>query len=81
MTQDQFNYQRVEKAITYLTENFKAQPSLEQIAEEVHLSPFHFQRIFAAWAGVSPKRFLQYLTVDFLKDKIHATSNLVEAAE
>lgn len=81
MNQDPFNYQRVEKAIAFLTENFKSQPSLDEVAEEVHLSPFHFQRIFAEWAGVSPKRFLQFLTVDFLRDKIHTTNNLVEAAE
>ncbi|MCU0444850.1 MAG: methylated-DNA--[protein]-cysteine S-methyltransferase [Microscillaceae bacterium] len=81
MSQEQFNYQRVEKAIAFLSENFKQQPSLEQVAEEVNVSPFHFQRIFAEWAGVSPKRFLQYLTVDFLRNKIQDTQNLVEAAE
>ena len=46
-----------------------------------HLSPFHFQRIFTEWAGVSPKRFLQFLTVDYLKEKLHQSKNLVEAAE
>ncbi len=75
------NYQRIEKAIDFLTENFKSQPNLDEVAEKVHLSPFHFQRIFTEWAGVSPKKFLQFLTVDFLRDKIQATSSLVEAAE
>ncbi len=46
-----------------------------------HLSPFHFQRIFTEWAGISPKRFLQFLTVDFLKDKLSKTKNLIDAAE
>ncbi len=47
----------------------------------MHLSPFHFQRIFTEWAGISPKRFLQYLTVDYLKEKLQQTRNLNEAAE
>jgi AraC family transcriptional regulator, regulatory protein of adaptative response / methylated-DNA-[protein]-cysteine methyltransferase len=47
----------------------------------VHLSPFHFQRIFTEWAGISPKRFLQFLTVDFLKSKLEESKNIVEAAE
>src|SRR5688572_31173047 len=75
------NYQRIEQAIKYLEENFKRQPELDEIAEKVHLSPFHFQRIFTEWAGISPKRFLQYLTVDYLKDKLQQSRNLNEAAE
>jgi AraC family transcriptional regulator of adaptative response/methylated-DNA-[protein]-cysteine methyltransferase len=75
------NYQRIEQAIKYLEVNFKRQPELDEVAEKVHLSPFHFQRIFTEWAGISPKRFLQYLTVDFLKDKLQQSKNLVEAAE
>ncbi len=75
------NYLRIEQAIKYLEENFKRQPDLDEVAEKVHLSPFHFQRIFTEWAGISPKRFLQFLTVDFLKDKLEQTRNLVEAAE
>lgn len=75
------NYQRIEQAIRFLEENFYRQPELDELAEKVHLSPFHFQRIFTEWAGISPKRFLQYLTVDFLKDKLQHSRNLVEAAE
>ena len=75
------NYQRIEQAIKYLEENFQRQPELDEVAEKVHLSPFHFQRIFTDWAGISPKRFLQFLTVDFLKTKLEETRNLVEAAE
>jgi AraC family transcriptional regulator of adaptative response/methylated-DNA-[protein]-cysteine methyltransferase len=76
-----FNYQRIETAIRYLEENFQRQPELDEVAEKVHLSPFHFQRIFTEWAGISPKRFLQFLTVDFLKDKLTETKNLIDAAE
>lgn len=75
------NYQRIEQAIKYLEENFQRQPELDEVAEKVHLSPFHFQRIFTDWAGISPKRFLQYLTVDFLKSKLQESRNIVEAAE
>jgi len=75
------NYQRIESAIRYLEENFQRQPELDEVAEKVHLSPFHFQRIFTEWAGISPKRFLQFLTVDFLKDKLNETKNLIDAAD
>ncbi len=75
------NYQRIEQAIKYLEANFKRQPELDEVAEKVHLSPFHFQRIFTEWAGISPKRFLQFLTVEFLKEKLNAAKSLVEAAE
>lgn len=78
---DDINYQRIEQAIQYLEKNFQRQPELDEVAEQVHLSPFHFQRIFTDWAGISPKRFLQFLTVDFLKKKLKESKNLVEAAE
>jgi len=80
-SESHINYQRIEEAIQYLEKNFQRQPELDAIAEKVHLSPFHFQRIFTEWAGISPKRFLQFLTVDFLKDKLKQSKNLVEAAE
>jgi AraC family transcriptional regulator, regulatory protein of adaptative response / methylated-DNA-[protein]-cysteine methyltransferase len=79
--QPHINYQRIEQAIRYLEENVQRQPELDEVAEKVHLSPFHFQRIFTEWAGISPKRFLQYLTVDYLKDKLQQSRNLTEAAE
>jgi AraC family transcriptional regulator of adaptative response/methylated-DNA-[protein]-cysteine methyltransferase len=75
------NYDRIEKAIQYLEENFQRQPELDEVAEKVHLSPFHFQRIFTDWAGISPKRFLQFLTVDYLKTKLEQSKNIVEAAD
>ena len=74
------NYQRIEQAIEYLQQNFQRQPELDEVAEKVHLSPFHFQRIFTDWAGISPKRFLQYLTADYLKGKLALSQNLEEAA-
>jgi len=59
--QDHINYNRIAEAIDYINLHFKEQPSLNDIAEHVHLSPFHFQRLFTDWAGVSPKKFMQYL--------------------
>ena len=81
MNENHINYARIEQAILYLEKNFQRQPELDEVAEKVHLSPFHFQRIFTEWAGISPKRFLQYLTVDYLKEKLDQSKNLVEAAE
>ncbi len=75
------NYSRVEEAIKFLSENFKQQPSLYDVADNSNISPFHFQKIFTEWAGISPKKFLQYLTVEELKKELKKTANLVEAAE
>jgi AraC family transcriptional regulator, regulatory protein of adaptative response / methylated-DNA-[protein]-cysteine methyltransferase len=61
------HYDTIKKAIEYISLHFREQPSLDEIAKEVNLSPFHFQRIFTEWAGVSPKQFLQYLNVEYAK--------------
>src|SRR5438270_5121818 len=66
-TQEQINYNRIAKAIEYIKTDFKSQPNLNEIAEKVHLSPFHFQRLFSEWAGTSPKKFLQYISVEHAK--------------
>ena len=60
-------YRRIAKAIDYIQQHFKAQPSLDDVARVVNLSPFHFQRLFTEWAGVSPKKFIQYLSLDYAK--------------
>jgi AraC family transcriptional regulator of adaptative response/methylated-DNA-[protein]-cysteine methyltransferase len=62
-TQAETNFSRIAEAIEYIHSNYKDQPNLEEVAEKVALSPFHFQRLFSDWAGVSPKKFLQYITV------------------
>ena len=64
---EHYNYNRIAAAIDYIKQNFKDQPSLEDIARNVNLSPFHFQRLFTDWAGVSPKKFLQYISVGHAK--------------
>ncbi len=65
--QQNVNYNRIAEAIDYINHHFKEQPSLDKIAEKVHLSPFHFQRLFTEWAGTSPKKFLQYISVEHAK--------------
>lgn len=65
--QEQVNYNRIAEAITYINANFKAQPSLDEVAEKIHLSTFHFQKLFSEWAGVSPKKFLQYISIGYAK--------------
>lgn len=68
MTEQQnINYNRIAEAIDYIKENFKEQPNLDEVAKKVHLSPYHFQRLFSEWAGTSPKKFLQYTTVEYAK--------------
>ena len=62
-TQNDINYHRIAEAIDYIKTNFKEQPDLEKVAEQIHLSPFHFQRLFTDWAGVSHKNFLQLISV------------------
>jgi AraC family transcriptional regulator, regulatory protein of adaptative response / methylated-DNA-[protein]-cysteine methyltransferase len=68
MTEQQnINYNRIAEAIDYIKTNFKEQPNLDEVAAKVNLSPFHFQRLFSDWAGTSPKKFLQYTTVEYAK--------------
>lgn len=80
VSQQALDYQRIQQAIEYLVENFKQQPELKEVAAQVHLSPHHFQRLFTEWAGVSPKKFLQFLTVDYLKQRIQNSQNIAQLA-
>jgi AraC family transcriptional regulator of adaptative response/methylated-DNA-[protein]-cysteine methyltransferase len=66
-SQQQINYNRIAEAIEYIKTNFKDQPNLDEVAEQVHLSPFHFQRLFSEWAGTTPKKFLQYTSIEHAK--------------
>jgi AraC family transcriptional regulator, regulatory protein of adaptative response / methylated-DNA-[protein]-cysteine methyltransferase len=79
--QHETDFSRIAAAIGYIKSNFKAQPGLEEVAQQVHLSPFHFQRLFSDWAGVSPKKFLQYLTVEHAKKMLRQSqASLFDAA-
>src|SRR5215211_4605653 len=72
------DYLRIEQAIAYLENHYKEQPNLEEVAASIGLSEFHFQRLFTRWAGVSPKRFLQFLTKEGAKDLLSRSENLLE---
>lgn len=74
------DYSRVEKAIRYLESHWQEQPSLEEVAKASGLSPFHFQRLFQRWAGVSPKRFLQYLSIEWAKKNLRDSRSVLDAA-
>lgn len=65
--QEHINFQRIAKAIEYMRQHFTNQPELADVAEQVHLSPYHFQRMFTEWAGTSPKKFLQYISLQHAK--------------
>ncbi|SHL21552.1 bifunctional helix-turn-helix domain-containing protein/methylated-DNA--[protein]-cysteine S-methyltransferase [Chryseobacterium polytrichastri] len=67
-TQNQIDYERIAKAIAYIQSNFKLQPNLDEVAEKIHLSPAHFQKIFTDWAGTSPKKFLQFISLEHAKN-------------
>jgi AraC family transcriptional regulator of adaptative response/methylated-DNA-[protein]-cysteine methyltransferase len=75
------DYQRIERAILALEKNFLRQPSLEEVAKSIALSEFHFQRLFSRWVGISPKRFLQYLTKEYAKELLENSQNLLEVAD
>jgi AraC family transcriptional regulator of adaptative response/methylated-DNA-[protein]-cysteine methyltransferase len=73
------DYQRIEQAIHYLEEHYERQPELDEIAGYVGLSEYHFQRLFTRWVGISPKRFLQFLTKEGAKELLQK-NNVLDAA-
>ena len=75
------DYQRIAKAIDYLSQRVGQQPTLDEVAAHVHLSAFHFQRLFCQWAGVSPKRFLQIMTLETAKPLVSGDHSLLQTSE
>jgi AraC family transcriptional regulator of adaptative response/methylated-DNA-[protein]-cysteine methyltransferase len=72
------HYQLIEQAIQYIEANMQRQPELGEIASFVGLSEYHFQRMFTQWAGISPKRFMQFLTKEHAKELLAESENLLE---
>jgi AraC family transcriptional regulator of adaptative response/methylated-DNA-[protein]-cysteine methyltransferase len=72
------DYERIEKAIKFIENNFSSQPSLKGIAAHIGLSEYHFQRLFSRWVGISPKRFLQFLTKEYAKQLLENSVNLLD---
>ena len=77
-SQAAIDYERIEKAIIFLIDNFHAQPGLREIATRIHMSEYHFQRLFSRWVGISPKRFLQFLTKEHAKKLLEESINLLD---
>jgi AraC family transcriptional regulator of adaptative response/methylated-DNA-[protein]-cysteine methyltransferase len=80
LTKQTTDYERIARAIKFITSRVDGQPSLEEVAADQHLSPFHFQRLFSRWAGVTPKRFLQVLTVDRAKQLLDESRPVLEVS-
>lgn len=78
-TQASVDYLRIERAITFLQSNHTHQPELKDVARSIHLSEYHFQRLFSRWAAISPKKFLQYLTVEHAKRVLKESRSLLDA--
>lgn len=74
------DYARIEKAIGFLVANARFRPTLDQAASHIGLSPFHFQRLFQRWAGISPKKFLEYLTLESAKRLLDESLPVLDAA-
>lgn len=79
-TSETYTFRQIAQAIDHLTTNFRDQPSLADLAGQVNLSEFHFQRLFTEWAGVSPKKFGQYLTLEHAKQQLRMGAPLSEVA-
>ncbi|MFV0311887.1 MAG: methylated-DNA--[protein]-cysteine S-methyltransferase [Dysgonomonas sp.] len=65
--QNNIDFDRIKDAIGYINDNYRSQPALDDVAAHVALSPYHLQRMFTEWAGVSPKKFLQYISIENAK--------------
>jgi len=85
MTQPEFaracrDYDRIEQSIQFIETHFEDRPGLQDIATHVGMSEFHFQRLFSRWVGISPKRFLQFLTKEHVKSLLARPSPVLDAA-
>lgn len=72
------NYVRIARAIAFMRQHHKQQPDLGAIAQHLNLSEHYFQKLFTQWAGISPKRFSQYLSIEYAKSKIAHAPNLLD---
>jgi AraC family transcriptional regulator, regulatory protein of adaptative response / methylated-DNA-[protein]-cysteine methyltransferase len=72
------DYHRIAGAIAFMRQHHLNRPNLATVAQHIGISEYHFQRLFTQWAGISPKRFLQYLTVEYAKSKITQTKSLLD---
>ncbi|MDX1671340.1 MAG: methylated-DNA--[protein]-cysteine S-methyltransferase [Balneolaceae bacterium] len=73
------DFDRIARALTYISDHYTEQPDLREVAEQVHLSPYHFHRLFSEWAGVTPKTFLQYVSLNHAKSLLEKRSTIESA--
>ena len=78
--ENEYHFNQIAAAIRYITREYTEQPKLENVASHVHLSPFHFQRLFQQWAGVTPKQFLQFTTVEHAKNCLRKGRSTLETS-
>ncbi len=76
--QQEIDYSRIEKAINFIEQNIKNQPSIKQMADFVNLSEFHFERMFTKWAGTSPQRFMRFLTKEYAKIILNKSDDILQ---
>jgi AraC family transcriptional regulator of adaptative response/methylated-DNA-[protein]-cysteine methyltransferase len=74
------DYRRIEDTIHWVKGNFRSQPSVSQMAEVAHLSPFHFSRLFREWAGISPQKYLRFVTHESARTELARGGGLLQAA-
>lgn len=73
------DYEHVRRAIEYITETWRDHPSLDDIADHAGLSPTHFQKVFTRWAGISPKQFIQAITLDHARGLLRDAASVLDA--
>jgi AraC family transcriptional regulator of adaptative response/methylated-DNA-[protein]-cysteine methyltransferase len=74
------DYERIAKAISYIKDHLREQPDLDRVAGEINLSKYHFHRLFEKWAGVSPKKFLEYVSIERAKTLLNQKATLAETS-
>jgi len=74
------DFERISRAIAFMQRAATAQPRLAEVAHHINLSEHHFQRLFTRWAGVSPKRFLQFLTLEHARAQLSAARSVLDLA-
>ena len=75
-----YHYPIISRAIEHITSSINEQPKLEEIANYVGMSPYHFQRLFSEWVGISPKAYQQYLTLGFSKELLRKRHSVLDAS-
>ena len=79
-SQQSQDYEKITQAICYLDAHRLEQPGLAELAHDLHMSEYHLQRLFSRWVGISPKRFMQYLTKQHAKHLLNQSKDILNTA-